>query len=446
MSWGRLGSHVLFWWPSPSSCPGSPVRSRQAVSLLLVSAAAVLFLILGLNTEGQRDAPPPVPSSSAELRDGPGSAAASLPYYVMTGVCLLLGTVGLALPEAEADRLAGRRVTAAVAVSVMVTLVRFGLEQAAAPASWTRVVGIADLAPVVGAYFALDLMAEKSRVRAFFLALLVYALAVRAWVALFYLAATSLRLGSHLDLSSVESVTVPFVGECRFEPGSLEQLLNLAILPQLTFWPLFTVLAGRWGGLGSWCPGPRPVSSAGVRRWRGDNNGEGRDPRMPGHFRQVVTPRPTTAMAAILEGVQSTALAITSIVQLSHSSPLVQPPAATQPAAPNHIAANAFLIFRSFTSPRAIARHASSHLSSVAAAEIGNAERALGPARAGPPPLTDTTGRSALRTSRNRSATVWSVLSRRGRGTSSVPRGDGPPFRASLALFAALGAALNNSP
>ena len=183
------------------------------------------------------------------------SAAASLPYYVMTGVCLLLGTVGLALPEAEADRLAGRRVTAAVAVSVMVTLVRFGLEQAAAPASWTRVVGIADLAPVVGAYFALDLMAEKSRVRAFFLALLVYALAVRAWVALFYLAATSLRLGSHLDLSSVESVTVPFVGECRFEPGSLEQLLNLAILPQLTFWPLFTVLAGPLAGarvLASW--------------------------------------------------------------------------------------------------------------------------------------------------------------------------------------------------
>lgn len=250
MSWGRPGSHVLFWMAIAFflSWAHLSVRVRRSLSLL-VSAAGVLFLILGLNTQGQRDAP----TTGAFLLGssyvtGRVSAAASLPYYVMTGVCLLLGTVGLALPEAEADRLAGRRVTAAVAVSVMVTLVRFGLEQAAAPASWTRVVGIADLAPVVGAYFALDLMAEKRRARAFFLALLVYALAVRAWAALFYVAATSLRLGSHLDLSSVESVTVPFVGECRFEPGSWEQLLNLAILPQLTFWPVFTMLAGTVGG------------------------------------------------------------------------------------------------------------------------------------------------------------------------------------------------------
>ncbi len=250
MSWGRVGSHVLFWMAIAFFLSWGHLSARVRRSLsLLVSAAGVLFLILGLNTEGRHDAP----TTGAFLLGssyvtGRISAAASLPYYVMTGTCLLLGTVGLALPQAGADRLAEHRVAAAVALSAMVTLVRFGLEQAAAPTSWTRVVGITGLAPVVGAYFALTLMPEKRRVRPFFLGLLVYALSVRAWVAALYVAATVLRLGSHYDLSAVVQLTVPLAGDRRFEPGSWAQILNLAILPQLTFWPLFTMFAGTMGG------------------------------------------------------------------------------------------------------------------------------------------------------------------------------------------------------
>src|SRR3990172_407168 len=171
MPWGRLGSHLLFWMAFASllSWGHLPARVRRTLSLL-ASAGGILFLVLGLGAEGQRDAP----TTGAFLLGssyvtGRVSAAASLPHYVMTGVCLLLGTLGLALPEAVADDLAGRRVTVAVALSVMVTVVRFGLEQAAAPASWTRVVGITGLAPLVGAYFALALLTERRRLPSFFL-------------------------------------------------------------------------------------------------------------------------------------------------------------------------------------------------------------------------------------------------------------------------------------
>ncbi len=239
-------------------------RGRRALSLLL-SAAGIVFLVLGLGAEGQRDAP----TTGAFLLGsiyvtGLASAAASLPYYVVTGVCLLLGTLGLALPETVARRLAERRVSTAVALSVLVTLVRFGLEQAAAPTSWTRVVGIAGLAPLVGAYLALTALPERRRVRSFFLDLLVYAFLVRVWVVSLYVIATRLRLGSHFDLSAVVRLTVPFAGEREFAPASWAQILSLAILPQLTFWPLFTMLAGAVGGgvavLVTW-------SSRQVRAW-----------------------------------------------------------------------------------------------------------------------------------------------------------------------------------
>lgn len=225
-----------------------PARVRRAFSLLL-SAAGIVFLVLGLNTEGQHDAP----TTGAFLLGssyvtGRAAAAASLPYYFMTGVCLLLGTLGAALPEAVANRLAEHRIAIAVALSAVVTLVRFGLEQAAAPASWVRVAGVTALAPVVGAYLALTLAKDEARLRSFLLGLLVYALAVRSWVALLYVAATCLRLGSHLDLSSVARISLPFLGERQFEPASWNQLLKLAILPQLTFWPLFTLLTGALGG------------------------------------------------------------------------------------------------------------------------------------------------------------------------------------------------------
>lgn len=284
MPGARLGSQLLFWMAAAClmSWGQLPARLRRAFSLLL-SAAGVLFLVLGLNAEGQRDAA--ITGSfllGSSYVTGQATAAASLPYYFMTAVCLLLGAVGAALPEAVADRLADHRIASAVAFSGLVTLVRFGLEQAAAPPSWVRLAGITALAPVVGAYLALTLDHPRRRLAAFLLDLLVYSLAVRAWVALLYVTATGFRLGSHLDLSSVARITLPFVGERQFEPGSWNQLLNLAILPQLSFWPLFTMLAGSLGGglalLVSWAG--RKTRSGGSRAVpAGDEGGAG--PRPP---------------------------------------------------------------------------------------------------------------------------------------------------------------------
>ena len=76
------------------------------------------------------------------------AASAGLPYYVVTGVLLLLGFAGMALGDDAAHRLRHRPVAIAIALSVLITLVRFLLEKAAAPASWTHAVGISWIPPV----------------------------------------------------------------------------------------------------------------------------------------------------------------------------------------------------------------------------------------------------------------------------------------------------------
>ena len=84
LNWGRLS---LPW--------------RRRLSLAF-SGAGLAFLFLALNTGGLRESA----STGAFLIGTPYvtgtvSASASLPYYVMTGLCLLLGTTGLALPESS---------------------------------------------------------------------------------------------------------------------------------------------------------------------------------------------------------------------------------------------------------------------------------------------------------------------------------------------------------
>src|SRR5262249_56960564 len=113
----------------------------------------------------------------------PAWAAWSLSYYVLTGVCLLLGFAGLAAGDGLARGLGARWMATAIGLSLAVTALRFGLEKVAAPASWTQAVGVTWLAPVVGAFFATSLRAEGKGWRAVAGALLVYGLAVRGAIA-----------------------------------------------------------------------------------------------------------------------------------------------------------------------------------------------------------------------------------------------------------------------
>jgi hypothetical protein len=192
------------------------------------------------------------------------SASASLPYYVMTAVCLLLGTLGLAFPDQAAARLARHPVSTAVAVSMLATVVRFGLEKAAAPKEWTWAVGVTWLAPIVGAFLAIRLREQGRGLRVLAPALLVYGLASRGWVALTYAAATAGRLGSHYDLSSAwVQLKDPVTGVVRsFSPGSLSQMLYVVALPQLMVWPLYTVLVGLIGAGGVYLLGGGKGSSS----------------------------------------------------------------------------------------------------------------------------------------------------------------------------------------
>ena len=209
----------------------------------------MVSLILAMSTEGFRESP----TVAVFLLGRPyvlenTAASAGLPYYVLTGVLLLLGFAGLAVGDEAASRFRRRPLAIAVGLSLLVTAVRFLLEKAAAPAGWTHAVGITWMAPVVGVYLALQFRAEKRSFSALLGALTLYAFAVRGAVALLMLVATRWRLGSHYDVSSLTLVANPMTGQVySFTAGSASQIVNVAILPQLVVWPIYTVLAGLLG-------------------------------------------------------------------------------------------------------------------------------------------------------------------------------------------------------
>lgn len=229
LNWGRLSG-----------------RGRRRVALL-TSVGGMAMLVVASSAEGQREA-----LTTGQLLlggayvTGHASASASLRYYVATAVCLLLGTAGLAVSDEAAGRLRRHWVGTAIGLSLVITALRFALEKVAAPMSWTHPVGITWLAPVVGAVFLRNVRDEGKGLRALLGALLAYALASRGAVALLMVVASSLRLGSHYDLSRVTKVW--FWGEQHtFVPGSVQQILYLGVLPQLTFWVAYTVAAGLVG-------------------------------------------------------------------------------------------------------------------------------------------------------------------------------------------------------
>jgi hypothetical protein len=233
---------VLLWWGRLGG------ESRRSIALAS-SAAGVVLLMLALNTEGQREAPTTAQFLlSGRYVTGHVSASASLPYYVLTAVCLLLGTAGLVTPDHQARRLDGHWFAAAVTLSLFVTVLRFALEKVAAPTSWTNAIGVTWLGPVVGAYFLVHLRERGRAWATLFWRLLAYALLVRSSVTLLMIAATSYGLGSHYDLSGFTAVQVPILGGVYgFEAGSWKQIAWLGAIPQLTFYVGHTVVTGLMG-------------------------------------------------------------------------------------------------------------------------------------------------------------------------------------------------------
>jgi len=242
LAWGLAG--LMHWWPR------LPPIWRLRISLA-TSAAGVGFLIAGVDAEGLREA-----ATRSVLVVGPAtltataSASASLHYYVLTAVCLLLGFAGLVFGEPLSRFLAPRVVTSATLVAWLVTVIRFLLEKSAAPEVLTQAVGVTLMAPVAGALFA---AARRSRgggsLRDLVRPLWAYAYLVRGFVVLVGLVATHLHLGSHYDVSPFVRVPVALTGRTYlFESGSLAQVFWLVLLPQLAVWPLFTVATGLLGG------------------------------------------------------------------------------------------------------------------------------------------------------------------------------------------------------
>ena len=162
----------------------------------------------------------------------------------------------------------------------LVTLVRFLLEESAAPAPLAQTVGVTWMAPVAGAYLAWTGAADGRDWRRLLRRLAVYAFLVRGFVALVGFAATRLHLGTHYDVSGVRAVRFALTGGAHsFADAGWSQLLWLTFLPQLVVWPLFTLVAGLLaaaltvslrpsGGLPDRTPAQAPAGS----NWRAAAN------------------------------------------------------------------------------------------------------------------------------------------------------------------------------
>jgi hypothetical protein len=233
---------VLLGWPHFSPA----WRRRLAVTWGL---AGLIALVIALNTEGSRASPTVVVFlMGAHYVTATAQASASLPFYLMSGVFLLLGFAGLALGDEIALWLTRHVLAGPILLSLAITALRFALEKTAAPPVLTQIVGVTWLAPVVGAFFFWSGPAEGRTLGSLARALGTYAIAVRAAVVLLMLVATTRRLGSHYDVASLTLVENPITGAThQFTPGSLGQFVSLALVPQLAVWPIYTVVAGLLG-------------------------------------------------------------------------------------------------------------------------------------------------------------------------------------------------------
>jgi len=245
LSWALAG--LMHFWPR------FPARWRRILSIAM-SAAGLAFLLAGTAAEGLRETETTslVVLGPAYLT-GTASASASLHYYVLTAVCLLLGFAGLVFGGALARWLRRHWLISAVAVAWLVTAIRFLLEKSAAPHLLTQAVGVTWMAPVAGAFYAVVLREQGARLRDLVRPLVAYAFLVRGFVALVAVLATRLELGTHYDLSPLVEFTLRLTGTQHvFAAGSWWQILWLSLVPQLLVWPVYTVAAGLLGGALAW--------------------------------------------------------------------------------------------------------------------------------------------------------------------------------------------------
>ena len=129
-----LGDLFDFWFEYRHAIP------RRGLAIV-TSGAGLVFLILALNTQGLREsATTAVFLVGRPYVTGQVSASASLPYYVATALCLLLGTLGLSVSDEAARRLRARWLATAIVLSLAVTATRFWLEKVAAPDAWSYAV------------------------------------------------------------------------------------------------------------------------------------------------------------------------------------------------------------------------------------------------------------------------------------------------------------------
>lgn len=262
--WGALGA-ALLWWSALSH----PWRQVLAFAS---SVAGLALLLVALNTEGQREILTTTMVLTTPYPTRITSASASSAYYVLTGVCLLLGALGLSLSAQRVERLSRRVLLPCLALATGVAVLRLVLEQAAAPAFLSRVFGVTWLAPVVGAFVLLRMQDAGQGWRRVLGTLTSFALLSRLPVLLIYVLASLLQLGSHYDVTPLAVVRQPFTGHVHaFVPGSLDQLLALAIAPQLLFWtPITWLLALCGAALASLVrlqlrPSPSPAAPAQAR-------------------------------------------------------------------------------------------------------------------------------------------------------------------------------------
>jgi hypothetical protein len=236
-----VGAALLGWSRFPAVW-----RRRIALVWALVG---LVSLVVALNTEGSRASPTiAVFLMGAPYVTATAQASASLPFYLLSGVFLLLGFAALAVGDEMAAWLTRHWLPGAILLGLAVTALRFALEKTAAPPSLVQLVGVTWIAPVVGAFVFWNARAEGRSLAFVLRALALYAAAVRGVVFLLMLLATTRRLGSHYDVTPLTLVRNPLTGQMhQFAPGSLAQFVNLALIPQLAVWPLYTVAAGLVG-------------------------------------------------------------------------------------------------------------------------------------------------------------------------------------------------------
>jgi len=236
---------LMHWWPR------LPAPWRRRISIA-TNVGGLAFLVAAVRAEGLRET-----AITSVLILGPAyhtattSASASLYYYVLTVLCLVLGFAGLAFGESLSGLLERRHLMSAVLVAWLLTVVRFLLEKSAAPAWLAQAVGVTLIAPVAGAYLAACVRDAGLGRRELFRELVAYAFLVRGFVALTGVATTRIGAGTHYDVSNLTSVSLAVTGGTySFVPGSWEQIFWMTLLPQLVAWPAYTILVGlAVGGL-----------------------------------------------------------------------------------------------------------------------------------------------------------------------------------------------------